>query len=187
MTEATAHKIRHFFPAEMYLHSASHFIRKIRREQPPQWPDVMAAAALIALSLEAVVNSIGPHLVKDFSDFESASSVMKLRLINESIGLKFDKSKPPVSDILELVRVRNKIAHPKYKSLRYSSERLPLHEAQRLLNDNSSTLHELEKVISPESVEKWHNAIISVTRALVEKLDPDLRYGFSKSWLEIHE
>lgn len=187
MTEATVHKTRHFFPAEMFLHSARHFVRKVRTEEPPRWPDLMAAASLLALSLEALVNSLGPHLVKDFSDFESASPVAKLRLINEAIGLGFDKSQPPISDIRELARVRNKMAHPKYKPLHYSSERLPLREAQRLLSDESRTLHELEKAISPESVDKWQKAIVAVTRDLIDNIEPDLQRGFSKSWLEIHE
>ncbi|MFG6158189.1 hypothetical protein ACGTNG_05235 [Halomonas sp. 1390] len=187
MTEATVHKTRHFFPAEMFLHSAGHFVRKVITDDPPQWPDLMAAASLLALSLEALVNSLGPQLLDDFSDFESASPVAKLRLINESVGLGFDKSQQPISDIRELARLRNKMAHPKYKKLQYSSERLLLREAQRLLSDESKTLHDLEKAITPESVDKWHKAVVSVTRDLVENIEPDLQKGFSKSWLEIHE
>lgn len=79
------------------------------------------------------------------------------------------------------------MAHPKYKKLQYSSERLLLREAQRLLSDESKTLHDLEKAITPESVDKWHKAVVSVTRDLVENIEPDLQKGFSKSWLEIHE
>ena len=187
MTEATTYKERHFLPVEMFLDPARKFVAKIRADNPPLWPDLMAAASLLSLSLEALVNSLGPHLLDDFQYFDSASPVAKLRIIYEKLGLDFDKSRQPIADILELARFRNKIAHPKYKRLTYTSERLPLRQAQRLLRDESKTLHDLEKSVSPEAVDRWLKALFLVTGSLVEALDPELQRGHSRSWLEIHE
>ena len=187
MTEATTFKERHFLPLTMFLDSARKFVAKINSDDLPQWPDLMAAASVLSLSLEALVNSLGPFLVADFADFDSASPVAKLRIICEKAGLPFDKSRKPISDILELARFRNKVAHPKYKRLNYTSERLPLHEAQRLLRDESKTLHDLERSISPEAVNRWLKALLSVAGPLLDQLDPELKHGHSKSWLEIHE
>ena len=187
MTEATTFKERHFLPVEMFLDSARKFVAKIRAEDPPLWPDLMAAASLLSLSLEALVNSLGPLFVSDFSDFDSSSPVAKLRIIHEKVGLSFDKSRKPISDILELARFRNKVAHPKYKKLECISDRLPLHDAQALSSDESKTLHELERSISPEAVERWLEALLSVTVPLLEKLEPEHQWGHSRSWLKIHE
>jgi len=133
------------------------------------------------------VNSTGPHLVPDFGDFESASPIAKLRIIHEQVGLEFDKSSKPIADILELARFRNKMAHPKFKKLTYVSEKLPLEKAQQLLRDESLTLHDLEKTISPEAVRRWLGAISQVASVLIERLEPELRYGLSRSWIEICE
>ena len=187
MTEATTHKERHFLPIEMFLDSARKVVAKIKADNSPLWPDLMAAASLLSLSLEALVNSLGPHLVDDFEDFDSASPVAKLRIIYEKVGFDFDKSRQPIADIRELARFRNKIAHAKYKKLTYTSERLPLCEAQRLLRDESKTLHGLEEAVSPEAVDRWLKALLQVAGSLIKVLDPKLQRGHSKSWLEIHE
>ncbi len=187
MTEATTYKERHFLPVEMFLDPARKFVAKVKTDNPPLWPDLMAAASLLSLSLEALVNSLGPHLVNDFQDFDSASPVAKLRIIFEKLGLDFDKSRQPIADILDLARFRNKIAHPKYKKLTYTSERLPIRQAQRLLRDESKTLRDLEKSVSPEALDKWLKALLLVSRSLLKALDPELQRGHSRSWLEIHD
>ena len=65
MTEATTHKVRHFLPVAMFLDSARKLVAKIGSDDSPLWPDLMAAASLLSLSLQALVNSLAGNGVKE--------------------------------------------------------------------------------------------------------------------------
>jgi len=121
---------RTFFPYVPYLDSARHFCSEMKRNEHVSWYDLLAATTLLALSVEALVNTVGEFIVPEFKDFESSSPKAKIRLICQLAQIPYDKSKIPFVDVVHLLKVRNQLAHPKFQRLKYESKIMPLAEAQ---------------------------------------------------------
>lgn len=163
-----------------YLDSASHFCGELTRKEYVSWYDLLAAVTLLALSVEALANTIGMFVVSDFEDFESSSPKVKLRIICEKSGLEFNRSKSPFVEVIHLLKVRNKLAHPKYQHLRYESKEMPLEEARKHYEKLGDLLHDIEKSLSPEMAQKSLQAVISLERTLRATLKPGLFQSSSK-------
>lgn len=185
----TAHVIqeRRFLPYVPFIDSAEHFCAELDRKEYVSWFDLMAATTLLALSVEALANTMGEHLVENFKDFESSAPKAKLRIIYQQVGLKFQRDRPPLSDVLWLLRVRNHLAHPKFKVLKTTSDEMPLAEAQKHYREIGEPLHEIERDISPENCKKWLKSVMAIRRQLEEHTDPSLWLIGSSKQLVINE
>jgi hypothetical protein len=91
---------RFFFPYRPFVESARYFCGEMKRKDYVSWHDLLAATTLLALSVEAIVNTLGELVVPDFGDFESSSPKAKIRLICQVAAIPFDKSAAPFGDIL---------------------------------------------------------------------------------------
>ena len=171
---------RVFFPYAPYLDSARHFCEELTRKDYVSWYDLMATVTLLALSVEALVNTIGEFTISDFKDFESSSSKAKLRLICEKSGLEFNRSKSPFAEVIHLLKVRNQLAHPKYQKLHYESKEMPLEEARKHYDQLGDLLHDIEKSLSPEMAQKSLKAVLSLAEMLEAKLKPEVFPSSSK-------
>lgn len=184
MATAKVVQERVFFPYKIYLDSATHFCSEIKKKEYVSWHDLLAAVTLLALSVEALANTIGELVVPNFKDFESSSPKAKLRIICELVGVEFNQNKTPFAEIIKLLKVRNKLAHPKYQALRYESKVMPLAEAQKHYHELGEMLHEIEKSLSPEMAQKSLNAVITLIQTLQATISPEL-FEFSSKRLVI--
>ena len=78
------------------------------------------------LVIEAILNTYGHIAVKEFDDFESSTLNSKIRILFDVLEIDFDKSKAPFNSILHLLKLRNKLAHSKYKVLEYESDEMTI-------------------------------------------------------------
>ncbi|MBW8458139.1 MAG: hypothetical protein K0M58_06835 [Thiobacillus sp.] len=171
---------RVFFPFTPYLDSARHFCDELTRKDYVSWYDLLAAVTLLALSVEALANTIGEFAISDFKDFESSSPRAKLRLICEKSGLEFNRSKSPFTEVIHLLKVRNQLAHPKYQKLHYESKEMPLEEAREHYKQLGEPLHDIEKSLSPEMAQKSLKAVLSLAEMLRATLKPEVFESSSK-------
>jgi hypothetical protein len=171
---------RVFFPYTPYLDAATHFCGELSRKAYVSWYDLLAAVTLLALSVEALVNTIGEFVVPDFKDFESSSPKAKLRIICEHTRLDFDRKKAPFAEVILLLKVRNQLAHPKYQKLRYESKEMPLAEARKLYQQAGELLHDIEKSLSPEMAQASLTAVTALAGLLRGTLDPSVYQSSSK-------
>jgi hypothetical protein len=171
---------RVFLPYELYIDSARHFVGELDRKEYVSWYDLAAAVTLLALSIEAIANTIGEHAIDDFKDFESSSPKAKIRLICEALSIKFDRTKPPFADVIELLRIRNQLAHPKFQRLKYESKEMSLTAAQKHYREVGEPLHDIEKALTPEMAKKSLTAVSALAVSFHTAMQPRLLGGSSK-------
>jgi hypothetical protein len=171
---------RVFFPYQPYLDSASHFCGELKRKDYPSWYDLLAAVTLLSLSVEALLNTIGEFVVADFKDFEFSPPKAKLRIICQSAGVEFRRDKSPFGEVLQLMRVRNQLAHPKYQRLRYESRQMPLEEARKHYEELGELLHDIEKSLTPDFAQRSLEAVEGLAQLLRSKLKPAAFQSSSK-------
>jgi hypothetical protein len=180
MSTAKVVQERVFLPYELYIDSARHFVAEFDRKEYVSWYDLAAAVTLLALSVEAIANTIGEHVIEDFKDFESSSPKAKIRLICEKLGIQFDRTTSPFTGVLELLRVRNQLAHPKFQRLKYESKEMPLTAAQKHYQEVGEPLHDIEKALTPEMARTSLAAVTALASTLLAAIEPRLRGGSSK-------
>ena len=169
-----------FLPYTLYLDSAKYFCAEMERKESVSWYDLLAAVTLLGLSVEAIANTFGELVIADFKDFESSSPKAKLRLICESLGVEFNRSKVPFVDVLHLLKVRNQLAHPKYQSLRYESTEMPLQAAREHYGRLGEILHDIEKSLTPELAHRSLKAVLTLTTTLRAAVKPAVYPSSSK-------
>lgn len=160
-----------------------YFCEEMKRKDFVSWHDLLAATTLLALSVEAIVNTFGELLVPDFGDFESSPPKAKLRLICQAAAIPFDKTAAPFVDIWLLLKIRNQFAHPKFKTLRYESQVMPISDAQKHMHELGELLHDVEKALDPELAERFLGAILELVKTLKTALPPNQRIGTSSKRL----
>ena len=186
MTQARVIKRRVVYPHTLYVDSARYFQDQIRKEEYPSWFDLIACMTLTALSIEAIANSFGAILVPNYSDFESSSPFAKIRIICEKLGIDVDPNIAPFNDLKRVLKVRNKLAHPKYKSLELTSDLMSVEDATKLYNDGD-LLHEIEKALNPELVEKSLASVMKIEQLILKKSNGALPMESSERKIEIKE
>jgi hypothetical protein len=186
MDRAKVVKKRVFFPYAIYVDTAEHFCAELDRKEFVSWHDLMACMTTTAFSVEAILNTFGHIAVKDFGDFESCTPLAKMRVLCEELEIEFDKSRSPFNSILQLLKLRNKFAHPKYKILRFESEEMSLKEAQALYHEGE-ILHELEKALKPELVKRSVKAVKEFEHMVKQALGKSLPRQSSEWKLVIND
>jgi hypothetical protein len=131
------------------------------------------------------VNTVGELSVEGFKDFESSSPKAKIRLICSAVGIQYVQSKAPFCAVIDLLKVRNQLAHPKYERLRYESKEMPLEEAEEHYRQLGTLLHGIEKAVTPEFASRSLQAVRALEQLLVGALEPTKRLVASTSALVI--
>lgn len=180
MTSAKVIQERVFFPYVPYMESSKYFCEELTRKDYVSWHDLLAATTLLSLSVEAIANTIGELAVPDFKDFESSSPKAKIRIICEAVGLEFNRNKSPFTEVIQLLKIRNQLAHPKYQILRYESKEMPLEQAQKHYRELDEILHDIEKSLSPDLVKKSLSAVARLADQFRAALDPKILQTSSK-------
>jgi hypothetical protein len=74
--------------------------------------DMMAAAVMIAFSLEGYANFLGERVLGGSFE-ERASVVEKLKSVRRALGMEVDWNKRPYSTARKIIALRDTLAHPK--------------------------------------------------------------------------
>lgn len=180
MIKAKVIQERVFLPYKIFLDSSSHFCEEMKRKDYVSWYDLLAAITILGLSVEALVNTIGVLVIPDFKDFESSSPKAKLRILCEKSGIEFNRNKSPFLEVINLLKVRNQLAHPKFQVLHYESKEMPLELAQKHYEEIGEILHDIEKSLTPEFAKKSLEAVLSLEKTLRAAIQPDLFETSSK-------
>jgi|UPI0004A6B9F6 hypothetical protein len=186
MTKAKVIKKRTFYPHRIYLDTAKYFYKKIDNEENVSWYDLMACMTTTSLSIEAICNTYGHIAIEDFKDFESCSPLAKVRLICKELKIDFDRSKSPFNSISKLIKLRNKLAHPKYKTLTLESQELPIDEARKIYHQGE-VLHEIEEMLNPEVVKDSVRAAMKLEKCFRKAAGVKVQPETSEWKLEVIE
>lgn len=175
---------RNFLPYSIYIESAKHFCDELDKKDYISWYDLMASITLSALSIEALANTVGELTIEKFEDFESLQPLSKVRLICNNANIEYKKGNNPYNDIISLIKVRNKLAHPKYKLLKYESKEMPIAEAQSHYHEVSEPLHDIEKNLNPEFAKRSIKAVLELQSIFEKLLPPEVIHEVSKKELK---
>ncbi|MBF0674658.1 hypothetical protein [Pseudomonas sp.] len=186
MSRAKVIKKRIFFPHVMYLDTAKHFCEELDRKECISWYDLMACMTTTAFSVEAILNTFGHISIKDFTDFESSTPLVKMRILCEELNIDFDKGRKPFNSIIQILKLRNQFAHPKYKVLSFESAEMPSEKAREIYQQGE-ILHDLEKALNPELVKRSFGAVKDFELLLKRALGARLPYESSDWRIVINE
>ena len=186
MTKAKVLKKRVFFPHKLYLDTAAHYCAELEKKEHVSWFDLMACMTTTCLSVEAILNTYGHIVVKEFNDFESSTPTVKIRVICDALDIEFDRSRAPFNEILHLLKMRNKLAHPKYKVLEYESDELSIDDARKIYNQGE-LLHDIEKTLEPKIVMNSYSSAKQLEKIFRDSVGDDMPRERSEWKLEISE
>lgn len=165
---------RHFHPFHLLIDAARDTLDEMRNYQLGGEAFTLSTMLLSSLAIEALANSIGEHKISNWTDFESASPIAKLRVISKELGIDFNQDQSLWNEIRQLVKFRNQAAHAKPKILKIEKE---IHESNihELLNPAPT---KFEKEINYENAEKAFHAVDTLRTLLCSKLDPEIDSQF---------
>lgn len=117
---------RQFSVHHVLLSTAMKALKDAERE-PGIVQHQLIAMTLSALALEALANAFGKRFVPNWKHFEMAPPVAKIRTVSHYLDMQdIDFEKEPGSDVVWLMKFRNKIVHAKPE--RIVSNKVMTHE-----------------------------------------------------------
>ncbi|MGH9341421.1 MAG: hypothetical protein ACRD1R_18000 [Acidobacteriota bacterium] len=108
---------REFFAHHMLLHVAYLELEIAKVTELGRFNHCLVAMTFSALAIEALANAVGSRAIDEWSDFESASPLAKVRLLAERLSITYRSTKEPWATLRYLMRFRNAIAHAKPKRI----------------------------------------------------------------------
>jgi ribosomal protein L31E len=165
---------RHFHPFHLLIDAAQETLQEMSNYQMGSSAFALSTMLLSSLAVEALANSIGSHKVANWSDYESASPITKLRIISSELEIDYKANESLWKEIRELVKFRNQVAHAKPKILKID-KKINEENLHELLNLPPS---KIEQEINYENAEKAFKAINQLRSLLCSKLDPEIDSPF---------
>lgn len=165
---------REFHPFHLLIDAAEDSLKERDNYQFGGEAFALSAIILSALAIEALANSIGKYKVPDWSDYESASPMAKLRIISSEMNIEFDAHKSPWKEAKKLIKFRNSIAHAKPKTLEIDIE-ITEENIHEILDPSPS---EIEKEISYENAKMAVDTVNNLKSLLCSRLDTEIDSAF---------
>lgn len=161
--------VRKFLPHRFLLNGVWHQLETAKEHKTGYFYDWLGAILLSALAIEAIGNTYGEALIKDWKDFEPASPIAKLRLVADECGVKPDFDKHPWETARRLIRFRNRIAHAKPQLLNVEDEHTDATYQKAAFTMPES---DLEKMITDEFAIQGYDAIEKILEEFSKKIEP---------------
>ncbi len=121
MKKLQVQREREFCPHHILLDIAYYALEDAKEKRGSRFYFQLTAITFSALALEALANSFGNRLFEEWSDFETASPVAKVRMVSKQLGIEHDFKKEPWSTVKWLVKVRNRVVHAKPEFVKVDS------------------------------------------------------------------
>lgn len=127
------------------------------------FPELIAAVTMIAFALEGYSNFLVERLIPSLDD--RSTVVQKIKAVRKATGIAVNWNKRPYSTIIQLVDLRNRLAHPK-------TYRAEPREWEAVGTDSEfwAILHayapEYEKLLTPEFVVEAYDDVDAIWRQL---------------------
>ncbi len=158
----------------MLLHVAHLELEIAKSTKIGRFNHCLVAMTFSALAVEALANAVGSRLVDEWSDFESASPLAKIRLLSERLGISYESTQKPWATLRYLIRFRNAIAHAKPERLleeRVMSE--AKYNAQLFRKPPSRT----EREITLSNAKRCFEAVHNLKGLFTDALPVEKRFG----------
>lgn len=165
---------RHFHPFHLLIDAAQETLDEMRNYQLGGSAFALSTILLSALAIEALANSIGSHKVANWSDYESANPIAKLRIISSELKIDFKADESPWKEARNLIKFRNQVAHAKPKILKINKE-IKEENLHEILSPAPS---QFEREINYENAEIAFKTIDEIRSLLCSKLDPEIDSAF---------
>lgn len=136
----------------------------------------LVAITMSALAIESLCNTIGDRVISDWKDFESSSPIAKLRIICDELGIEYDANKEPWSTVVWLLKVRNKLAHPKPDQL---SENYEWSQEEYTKNYNYRPESKLEKVLTKGNATRATKRVHELKFLLCKHIPAEKAFGLA--------
>lgn len=160
----------------MLVEVADRAVQRAEKKPPGALYDELTAILFSALAIEALSNAIGDRVVADWSDYESARPLAKLRILTSSLSVPFDRTKEPWVTARWLFRFRNAMAHAKPEFVTEETV-LTAEEADQRLFDRP--LAKMEKEISLANAKRALEACRSIHECLCGRVPAEMALGLS--------
>ena len=175
------------------VYSAHHTFLRIARqaliqaEIPVAWRDnAFLAITLSALSIEGFCNGLGALDIERWErDFESCSPRAKLRLLCMEFDLEFNPDVQPWADALWLIKIRNRIAHPKLEPINIVARVSTQAEANA--KHREMPLSKIEQECTVENARRALNAVDALIAYFADKAPNGLDLRFDSWSASTHE
>jgi len=160
--------------------AADNALKNAKAERTGYFFEYMNAALMSAISIEAITNSFGAELFKDWDHFDAMRPMGKILLIADKLGIEIDREQEPWAAIPWLINLRNEFAHAKPKLIEFEKE-MSKKEYERTLKEmpTSKLEGQMTLQVAERAVRTTKNLLIAFANALPE----EQRFGFlSDSW-----
>lgn len=171
---------RNFSAHHMLLGSARLALKDVEEKRPGWFYSEVTTLTFCGLALEAIANCFGKRFVNKWEDFESSSPTAKLRIICDTLNIKYSAGEEPWGMARWIVKFRNKVAHAKLEII----DRNEIWKVDEY-DDRSKRPpeSELEKMISPESARKAYDAVQNILDILCDAIPAEQAFGLrSDGW-----
>ena len=111
-------KERRFSPDRKIIDAIRLSLERAEKQEAGWSNDTYICILLSGTALEAIANSFGDAVIDNWSDFDSANTLAKLRIISTHLGISYKKQEHPWNSASWLYKIRNKLVHPKPETLK---------------------------------------------------------------------
>ncbi len=152
-------KGRRFSPDRKIIDAIRLSLERAEKQEPGWSNDTYICILLSGTALEAIANSFGEALVANWSDFDSANTLAKHRIISTQLGMEFKKNERPWNDASWIYKMRNKLVHPKPENL---ATRKIVTQKEYDLEMYSRPQSKLETLASLENAQRACSTIVAI-------------------------
>lgn len=173
-------RIRTFAAHHMLIGAAKCALEDAEKKMPGWFYSELIVLSMCALSIEAICNVFGKHLIQDWTVYKTKSPKEKLEIICRNTDIPYDKNQEPWSTAMWLCKLRNDIAHakPEFVDKTYIWTRKE-YENRRMDYPQSK----LESHITLGNARRALRAIESIKDIFCDKIPPEMRRGLvSDGW-----
>ena len=160
--------------------AADNALEHAKDERPGYFFEYMNTVLMSAISIEAIANSFGAELFKDWDHFDAMRPMGKILLIADKLGIKIDQKQEPWAAIPWLISLRNQFAHAKPTLIEFEKE-MSRKDYKKIQKDMPTS--KLEAQMTLQVAERAVRTTEGVLIAFANAMPEEERFNFlSDSW-----
>jgi hypothetical protein len=160
-------RTRYYKPYRDLMAAAYHALGNAKEGRPGSHYHQLTVIIFSALAVEAVANTFGEELIKDWQDFDRIKTYKKLKLVSDNLGVYYDEGFEPWSSVRWLFSVRNRLVHGRPQVVNFNKV---LNKVQLDAFARTAPKSNIEKEISLKNSERAFGAVNSILDLFIESL-----------------